>query len=500
VTENRHYDVVVLGGGINGVGIAADAAMRNLSVLLCEQNDLASGTSSASSKLIHGGLRYLETYQFKLVRESLKERETLLKLAPHLVHSAAFVVPFTPRHRPLWQLRMGLYAYDLLSMCSSFPRSRLCEFEDQHEFDVLKRSIRKGVIYHDAITEDSRLVIANAQRAAQAGCQIFTRHQCVLVERLSTHWRLTIENQIDHQSHTILCQVLVNATGPWINEVNKKLIQVPSRYHAQLVKGSHIVVPKLYAQNCAFVLQNRDGRIVFTIPYQKQFTLIGTTDTPFYGDDFSSIKIEPEEIEYLCQTVNEYFNHTLKPEKIIHSWSGVRALVASRSSSLHETSREYKLELIASQNEAPLLNIYGGKLTTYRSLAEKAIDLLKPFFPAMGKCVTKNSTLPGGDILEKNCLLFLETLMEQYEWLPALAALRYACNYGTLAHQLLRDSNKTEDLGQYFGHGLFEKEIRYLIENEWAMTLEDVLWRRTKLGLVLNEQEKLQLETWWQNS
>lgn len=489
-------DVAVIGGGINGTGIAADAAGRGLSVLLCEQNDLASATSSASSKLIHGGLRYLEDYNFSLVRESLKERETLLKTAPHLVHPMRFVVPYNQLRRSFWMIRLGLFIYDLFGYGRFFKRSKMIFLNPNDTSSPLKRSIRKGFIYSDATVDDARLVITTALRLARAGGIVANYTRCLSATRMNDHWQLQLQNQLTQQIYTIKCKALVNAGGPFVDEILNGVVKIPSAHRLKLVKGSHIVVPKLYDRKEAYVLQNKDGRVIFVIPYLKQFTLIGTTEVIYHGSP-QKAKISLAEMEYLCEIVSEYFHHAVKPEQIIHSWSGVRALVDDQATNVSSNSREYKLEIkVDEHGNLPLLNVLGGKLTTYRALSEKAMNLLSPYFKEMGCNWTDQYPLPGGDIVQAEYTDFFETIAQQYTWLPAQLALRYAQTYGTLIHHILKDCKQLDDLGYHFGHGLYEKEVVYLIEKEWARKMEDILWRRTKLGLFLQPSEEAALEKW----
>lgn len=490
------YDIVVIGGGIQGTGIAADAQGRGLRVLLCEQNDLASATSSASSKLIHGGLRYLENYHFRLVREALKEREILLQTAPHLVKPLRFVMPFEAQRRPFWLLRLGIFCYDLMGYARFFKRSKMIHFDAQDPTNPLKRSLKKGFIYSDATVDDARLTITTALRAARAGCKVLNYTKCISAQRIDNLWHVTLQDTLTQKKWTVQCKAIVNAAGPWVNEVNKNVLHHQSNFQIRLVKGSHIVVPKLYARETAYVLQHKDGRIVFVIPYLKQFTLIGTTDIPFQGSP-SSPKIDLDEIEYLCDLVSHYFHHPLKQEQIQYAWSGVRTLVEEKSATLAANTREYKLELATNkENTLPLLSVLGGKLTTYRSVAEKAVNMLAPFFPQCGKPWTAHQPLPGGD-LRDNMTAFLETLAHDYAWLPSLLAVRYAQHYGTLTYTLLGQAKNIEDLGQYFGYGLYEKELIYLVQKEWAKNSQDVLWRRTKLGLFLTTKEQENVQRWF---
>lgn len=488
-------DVVVIGGGINGTGIAADAAGRGLTVFLCEQNDLASATSSASTKLIHGGLRYLESYHFALVRDSLKEREILLQTAPHLVRPLRFVMPYNRLRRSFWLIRIGLFIYDLFGYGRFFKRSKMISLK-ANPSNPLKHSIRKGFIYSDATVDDARLVLANALRLARSGGVVASYTRCLNATRMNDHWQVQLQNQLNQQTYTIKCKALVNAGGPFMSEILNKVLKIQSQYRIKLIKGSHIIVPKLHQREEAYVLQHKDGRVIFVIPYLKQFTLIGTTELVYQGSP-AKAKITNDEINYLCEVVSDYFHHALKPEQIIHSWSGVRPLVDDQTSSVSGNSREYKLELNLNElGKAPLLNVLGGKLTTYRLLAEKAVDMLAPFFSHMGREWTSTSPLPGGDFRAHELTTFLETLGMDFSWLPTQLALRYAQNYGTLTYQVLKDAKQLDDLGYHFGHGLYEKEVVYLIEKEWARKVDDILWRRTKLGLFLQPHEQKELEKW----
>lgn len=488
-------DVVVIGGGINGTGIAADAAGRGLRVLLCEQNDLASATSSASSKLIHGGLRYLESYHFALVRDSLKEREILLKTAPHLIRPMRFVVPYNRLRRSFWLIRLGLFIYDLFGYGRFFKRSKMI-FLKPNASNPLKHSIRKGFIYSDATVDDARLVITNALRLARAGGFVANYTRCVGATRMSDHWQLQLQNQLTQQTFTIKCKVLINAGGPFMSEILNKIIKIQSLYRIKLIKGSHIIVPKLHQREEAYVLQHKDGRVIFVIPYLKQFTLIGTTEILYQGSP-SKAKITQDEIDYLCDVVSDYFHHSLKAEQIIYSWSGVRPLVDDHTSSISSNSRECKIELnLNEQGKLPLINVLGGKLTTYRSLAEKTVNMLAPYFPQMGREWTSTCSLPGGDFKAQELTQFIETLAQDFSWLPTQLALRYAQSYGTLTYSVLKDAKQLSDLGFHFGHGLYEKEVVYLIEKEWARKIDDILWRRTKLGLFMQPHEQKELEKW----
>lgn len=490
------YDLVVIGGGINGTGIAADAAGRGLSVLLCEQNDFASATSSASSKLIHGGLRYLEYFDFGLVRESLRERRTLLKSAPHLIRPMRFIVPYNKLLRPFWMIRLGLFLYDLMGQGRAFKRSKTIYFNISDPYNPLNRTIRKGFIYSDCFGDDARLVIANALRAERGGAEIAIKTRCLSAERHENQWHILLENMITKQTYTIKSKAVVNATGPWVEECIKNVFHMEVKHHIRLVKGSHIIVPKLYDSEQAYVLQHKDGRVVFVIPYLKQFTLIGTTDMDFYGDP-QNAKIDFQEKAYLCDLVSEYFHHPVKAQQILYSWSGVRPLIDDKATTLASLNRGYKLDLnINAHDTLPLINVFGGKLTTYRTLAEKTLNMLAPFFPLAGDAWTAKRPLPGGDLPDASLTEFLERLAVEYQWLPSSLLLRYAQSYGTLTYSLLQGVKDISELGEDLGHGLYEKEVIYLIQKEWARTADDILWRRSKLGLYFSLSEQEKLKTW----
>lgn len=487
-SSDSKFDLVVIGGGINGTAIAADAAGRGLKVLLCEKEDLAAGTSSTSSKLIHGGLRYLEQYAFKMVRHSLQERERLLSTAPHLVHPIRFILPIHQRMRSAWLIRAGLFLYDILSGQSRLPRSEVVELENNIEINPLNLSLKHGYAFSDCTVNDARLVVLKAIQAAERHAEIITRTKLVAAKHTTQEWILTLENQDTQARQMITTRVLVNAAGPWLDKVIHGYLHVRSQYELKLVKGSHIVLPKLYEGDQGYFLQNKDRRVIFVVPYHEQFTMVGTTDVPFHGS-LEDIHISEEEVEYLIDSVNQYFHHSIKSNHIISSWSGVRALVDGGNHALSSVSREYKLELMHTPKMAPLLNVFGGKLTTHRYLAEEAMSLLKPFFKGLAPNWTANAILPGGDLqvpFEEFCL----KLQKQFPFLPPELCTRYANYYGTRCYQFLKDKQSLEALGQHFGHHLYAAEVEYLMTHEWAMTVEDILERRTKLGLLFSEGQR----------
>lgn len=492
------YDVVVIGGGINGVGIAADAQGRGLSVLLCEQDDLASGTSSRSSKMIHGGLRYLAQYQFSLVRDALQERQKLFHMAPHLVSPQTFVIPHRKGLQPFWLLRAGLFCYDLLGARKPFARSQHIKFEQLPYTDPLQHcfthDIQTALSYTDATCDDARLVITNALRFKALGGTVLTRTTCIEAKNQSQQWQITLQDQKTQQKQIITAKALVNAAGPWVSPVIENCLQSSSEYSTRLVKGSHIVIRNRAPKAPAFLLPHPDGRVIFVIPYHHDFTMIGTTDIAFSGDP-SQIRISPEEIDYLCDIVNSYLRHRISRDDIVHTWSGVRTLIHEENTDPAQNSREYKLTC-HSHHGAVLLNVFGGKLTTYRLLAEKAVNLLAPAFPHCGPAWTALSPLPGGHLLGHSFEEYCRLVTSHYPWLAPTTLARFVRQYGSRLHTLLQHCHSISDLGQHFGHDLYEGEVRYLMQHEWAQTSEDILWRRTRLGLYLSAQEQMELQKW----
>lgn len=485
--SNKIVDVFVVGGGINGVGIANDAAGRGLDVMLCEMNDLASATSSASSKLIHGGLRYLEYYEFSLVKKALAEREVLLKNAPHIIWPLRFVLPHRPHLRPAWMIRIGLFLYDNLSKRVSLPRSKHLKFTST---DPLKEHISQGFEYADAWVDDARLTVFNAISARSFGADIKTQTQLVSATSKEDLWHLTLLDKATNTHSTVQAKCLVNAAGPWVENVNQSVEKPMDSAVVRLVKGSHIIVPKMHDDEHAFILQNEDGRIVFVIPYETDFTLIGTTDVEYKGNP-SKAEISDDEINYLIEVANGHFKAQVAKEDIVHTYSGVRPLMQDEADNPQAVSRDYTIELTQGDAQAPLLNIYGGKITTYRRLAEAAVNKLTAVFPNLAPSWTKTAALPGGDF-STPCSLAM-SIEQQYPWLPESLLSRFVKTYGTHSFNLLDGCNSFVDLGEHFGAGLYAKEVQYLVEHEFAKELDDVIWRRTKLGLRLNQQEKEQV-------
>ena len=481
------YDVAVIGGGINGVGIAADAAGRGLSVFLCEKDDLASHTSSASSKLIHGGLRYLEHYEFRLVREALAEREVLLAKAPHIVKPMRFVLPHRPHLRPGWMIRAGLFLYDHLGKREKLAGSTSLKFGAD---SPLKAEITKGFEYSDCWVDDARLVVLNAMAAREKGAHVHTQTRCVGARRSKGLWELNLE-RADGSLFSIRSKALVNAAGPWVAKFIKDDLKLDSPYGIRLIQGSHLIVPKLYDAPNAFILQNEDQRIVFTIPYMDQFTIIGTTDREYTGDP-AKVSITEQETDYLQNVVNAHFKKQLSRDDILRTYSGVRPLCNDESDNPSAVTRDYTLALSGVPGEAPLLSVFGGKLTTYRKLAESAMAQLTPFFTQIKPSWTAAATLPGGEDMTTPAALSA-ALISKHSWLDAAIAKRWAITYGNRSWKLLEGAQCLEDMGEHIGSGLYSREVDYLCNQEWALDAQDILWRRTKLGLFTTAEEQQHL-------
>ncbi|WP_180170031.1 glycerol-3-phosphate dehydrogenase [Acinetobacter sp. YH12027] len=476
------YDMVVIGGGINGVGIACDAAGRGLSVLLCEKDDLASHTSSASSKLIHGGLRYLEHKEFRLVREALAEREVLLKKAPHIIRPMRFIMPHEPHLRPAWLIRTGLFFYDYLGKREQLAGSNGIEFDV--EASPLASKFTRGFEYSDCAVDDARLVVLNAIQAREHGAQILTRIECLNAYSKGGIWQVCLKNAKGLQN--VQAKVLVNAAGPWVADFIKQGLKQESPYGIRLIQGSHIIVPKLFEGDKAFIMQNDDHRIVFAIPYLEQYTLIGTTDREYHADP-NRVKISQEEIDYLLDVSNDHFKTQLTQTDIISTYSGVRPLCDDESDNPAAVTRDYTLALTDVEGAA-LLSIFGGKLTTYRKLAEAALDQLKTVFHHRSKPWTADATLPGAENLESVEQLMVE-IQQKVRGVSISLASRWAHAYGTRVWILLNHLTSIDELGQNFGHGLYAQEVDYLVEQEWARSSEDILQRRTKLYLQFSAAE-----------
>lgn len=496
--NNTNYEVVVIGGGINGTAIACDAAGRGLKVLLCEQHDLANATSSASSKLIHGGLRYLEQFEFRLVKESLREREILLKKAPHLVKPLEFVMPHTSYLRPKWMIRLGLKFYDTLSKRQILPGSKAINLHGNVYGTPLHTYYHKGFVYSDCFADDARLVISNAKHAHRLGATILTNTQCNDVQRTANNWQLSLNNQINSQKTIISCKVLINATGPWVNQFQNDIMKYTPQCGITLSKGSHIIVPKFYQGDHAYILQNFDKRIVFVIPYLDHYNIVGTTDAAFNGDP-SHVSISDQEKNYLLDCLASYFVNSPKLVDIVWCYSGVRPLVSEQGENLSSITRDYRIMIDDTVMQAPLITIYGGKLTTHRRLAEITVKKLTRYFPLLPSTWTADKPLPGGDIPNVDMKAFYDSIVREFPWLNHQFANRLVSAYGTELYQILQNSHALTDLGCHFGHDLYEKEVAYLVKNEWAYTAEDILWRRSKLGLRFTPAERDYLNNWLNN-
>jgi len=479
------FDLAIIGGGINGTGIARDAAGRGLRVLLVEMNDLGSGTSSASSKLIHGGLRYLEHGAVRLVREALNEREVLLRMAPHAIRPLRFVLPPLPGLRPALVLRLGLLLYDLIGARKVLPRSRTIDLTTHPFGHPLKRSFRYGFEFSDCLVDDSRLVVLNALDAAERGADIRTRTRLARAERRDA-WELVMNARGRRSVAT--ARVLINAAGPWIGEVADTVIRAPLRMPLRLIKGSHIVVRRRYQEDAGYLLQAADGRVVFVLPFAQDFTLIGTTDENFVGD-VGTPTPSGKEILYLCDAVNEYFRDKLTPDEPVWSFAGVRALHDDGSTKAKDVTRDYALALEESYRLAPLLTVYGGKITTHRRLAEEALARIAHFFQ-MRPPWTATSTLPGGDFPAGGFHAQVAAVLARWPFLSEPQARRLTRAYGTRIERVLGDAQSVDDLGPRFAGDLTAAEVRYLVENEWAQSAEDVLWRRSKQGLYASEDQR----------
>jgi glycerol-3-phosphate dehydrogenase len=487
------YDLLVIGGGIHGTGIARDAAGRGLSVLLVEKDSLASHTSSTSSKLVHGGLRYLEYLKLRLVRESLSERESLLTIAPHLVRPQRFVLPYRNRLRPAWAVRLGLFLYDWLGNQASFENSSRVRFDLSPFGAPLKQSQRTGFAYSDCTVDDSRLVILNAKDAAEHGARVRVRHCFLRAAREGGLWRAEIQDMATGNPYAVNARAIVNAAGPWVAEVLAGRLGAQSRHAVRLVKGSHIVVPRLYPGEQAYALQHTDRRLVFVIPWQGDFTLIGTTDVPWMGEP-GTVGIDASEVAYLCEIVNRSFQRRIVPSDVVWSFAGIRALQDDGSARPSAVTRDYALDLDTDGGGAPVLSVIGGKITTYRRLAEQALDALAPFLPAMREPWTAGAPLPGGDILGGDVDFLAAALRRLYPFLGENDASRLARSYGTRAARFLEGAHSRTDLGEDFGGGLSRREVDYLVREEWARSADDIYWLHSKVGLDATPADRSRLE------
>ena len=483
MSSDEIVDLLVVGGGINGVGIARDAAGRGHSVVLCEQGDLGGATSSASTKLIHGGLRYLEHYRFGLVRESLAERETLLRLAPHAIRPLRFILPLGPAGRPAWLIRLGLILYDSLSRRVTLPGYESIDLTRHPAGAPLAPGIRRGFAYSDCRVDDSRLVVLNALSAAEHGALILTRTRLASAEADSGLWSARLVSTAGGEGeHRVRARVLVNATGPWVARFQEDAVGVAASHAVRLVKGSHIVVPRLFESDQAYIFQHTDNRVFFAIPYEDDFTLIGTTEVDFEGDPASAV-ISDDETGYLCRAAARYFKRPPQPADVVWSFAGVRPLHGDPGKDASGLTRDYLLDLKTVAGSAPMLSVYGGKITTYRTLAEAALERIGPLLGTSGPPWTGAAPLPGGDLGPGGLDGLMTRTRDAHPWLPPSLCRRFARAYGTRLERLLDGVSDMGGLGQELGAGLYETEARYLMDREWARTACDILWRRTKLGL-----------------
>jgi glycerol-3-phosphate dehydrogenase len=485
-------DILVVGGGINGAGIALDAAGRDLHTVLCEQHDLASHTSSASTKLVHGGLRYLEHFHFRLVRKALQEREVLLAKAPHIIRPLLFVLPHDSHLRPAWMIRAGLLLYDHLARRRRLPASIAVDLRTHPAGAALENRFRRGFVYADAWVDDSRLVVLNTLAARERGARVLTRTRCVALAREDARWRATLV-AADGARETVLARAVVNATGPWVTRFIDEVADTLTARGLRLVKGSHIVVRRLYDHPYAYIFQNPDRRIVFAIPYEDEFTLIGTTDVDYEGDP-GAPAIDEDERGYLVAMANRYFDRDMTAGDVVWTYSGVRPLLEDESRDPASVTRDYSLELEC--DSPPLLSVYGGKITTYRKLAEEAIDRLGRMLGNRRRAWTRTAALPGGDIESGDFSAFRARIALRCPWLDIRLLRRYTRAYGTRTERLLDGARAMRDLGNEVLPGLHEREIAYLRREEWAMTAEDILFRRSKLGLHLPADACARLDRW----
>ncbi len=497
VTEpTKPADLLVIGGGINGVGVARDAAGRGLSVVLAEKDDLGEGTSSRTGKYIHGGLRYLEYYEFRLVREALIEREVLLAAAPHVTWPLRLILPHSPEQRPRWLIQLGLFLYDHLGGRKRIPASGPVNLSSGSEGEVLRAPFRKGFAYYDCWVDDARLVVLNARDAAARGATVLTRTAVVATRREGDLWRATLRDSDSGETRTLHARAVFNAGGPWVERVLGTVAGVNAHRRIRLVKGSHIITKRWWQGTHGYVLQNTDRRLIFVNPYQDDLALVGTTDIPFDGRP-EDAAIDGGEIDYLCTILNRYFDLAMTPDQVLASFSGVRPLFDDDSTkNASAVTRDYEFDLSGGDGQAPILSAFGGKLTTYRKLAEHGLERLKPFFPTMGRPWTAGTPLPGGELPNADLTAWVAEFAHRHAWLPASLARHYAQTYGTDATLLLDGAKATADLGRHFGGLLYEIELQWAVEREWARRGADVLERRTKHGLFLTVDERRAVAHW----
>lgn len=493
-------DVFIIGGGINGAGIARDAAGRGFSTVLCEMNDLASGTSSHSSKLVHGGVRYLEHYEFLLVRKALKEREVLWSSAPHIIEPMRFILPHHDKLRPAWLLRLGLFLYDHLGGRRLLPSTKTVNLSEGTFGRPLQPKFKKGFQYSDCRVDDARLVILNAMDAKAKGAEILVQTRCISAVRVGDHWTVETQDQQTGEKRKFKARLIVNASGPWVDSVLGTAFERDDPKNVRMVKGSHIVVPSLFEHDNCYIFQNADDRVIFAIPYLNNTTLIGTTDQDYDGDP-ADVAISQEEIKYLCDAASQYFTAPVFPENIVWSYSGVRPLYDDGASAAQEATRDYVFKHEGGtgdddENGAALINIFGGKITTFRELAENMMEVIEENLGRKGRPWTERAALPGGDFPVKDFDVILARVRKRYPFIDAASAERMTHAYGTKITMVLAQAVHESQLGEDFGHGLFEVEVRYLMTSEFARCADDIVWRRSKLGLVMSDAEIARLDKW----
>lgn len=496
--ETDMVDLFVIGGGINGAGVARDAAGRGLKVVLCEKDDLAEGTSSRSGKLVHGGLRYLEYYEFRLVREALIEREVLLRAAPHIIWPMRFVLPHSPDDRPAWLVRLGLFLYDNLGGRKRLPGTRTLDLRRAPEGIPILDQYTKGFEYSDCWVDDARLVVLNALDAAERGAEVLTRSPCVSARREDGAWTVETRREITGETRRFRARCLVNCAGPWVSDFITRVAGANSTRNVRLVKGSHIIVPKFWSGANAYLVQNHDKRVIFINPYEGDKALIGTTDIAYEGRA-EDVTADEAEIDYLLAAVNRYFKEKLRRSDVLHAFSGVRPLFDDGKGNPSAVTRDYVFDLDQTGG-APLLNVFGGKITTFRELAERGLHRLREVFPAMGPDWTVTAPLPGGDMPGADYESFANGLRDVWPWLPRGLLHHYARLYGTRAREVIGAATSLEGLGRHFGGQLYEAEARYLVAREWALRPEDILWRRTKHYLHLTEDQRAAFADWFRQS
>jgi glycerol-3-phosphate dehydrogenase len=492
--ETGMIDLFVIGGGINGAGVARDAAGRGLKVVLCEKDDLAQGTSSRSGKLVHGGLRYLEYYEFRLVREALVEREVLLNAAPHIIWPMRFVLPHSPDDRPAWLVRLGLFLYDHLGGRKKLPGTRTLDLRRDPEGAAILPTYTKGFEYSDCWVDDARLVVLNAVDAAERGAEILTRSAATSARREDGGWTVTTKNSVTGETRSFRAKCLVNCAGPWVSDVIGRVAGSNSARNVRLVKGSHIIVPKFWAGQNAYLVQNHDKRVIFINPYEGDMALIGTTDIAYQGRA-EDVQTDEAEINYLLAAVNRYFKEKLCRSDVLHSFSGVRPLFDDGKGNPSAVTRDYVFDLDEAAG-APLLNVFGGKITTFRELAERGMHRLRHVFPGMGADWTQGAPLPGGEMPGADYEAFVNVMKETYPWMSRGLIQHYGRLYGTRTKDIAGQSASLAGLGRHFGGYLYEAEVRYLVAREWALTAEDILRRRTKHYLHLTSTEQQAFADW----